>query len=287
MYLEGDSVINALVLDEPTPVMARKTRKNTEVIMSKEKTPSIEELLRANAELEQRVRDYAAKAEAATKELEGFCYSVSHDLRAPLRSVDGFTHALIESSHDKLDTVEREYLQRVRAASHRMGRLIDDLLHLSRVGRREMRVQEINLSDLAVFVSHELQTSDPSRHANFVIAPELYGKGDERLLKIVLENLLGNAWKFTGRTQEARIEFGRGVKEGVEAFYVRDNGAGFDITYADKLFTPFARLHGANEFPGTGIGLAVVQRIINRHGGRVWAEGELNRGATLWFALPG
>jgi light-regulated signal transduction histidine kinase (bacteriophytochrome) len=286
MYLEGDSVINALVLDKPTPVMARKTRKNSEVVMSKE-GPSMDELVRANAELEQRVRDYAAKAEAATKELEGFCYSVSHDLRAPLRSVDGFTHALIESSHDKLDTVEREYLQRVRAASHRMGRLIDDLLHLSRVGRREMRVQETNLSDLAVSVSRELQTSDPSRHVDFVITPELYGKGDERLLKIVLESLLSNAWKFTGKTQGARIEFGRGVKDGVEAFYVRDNGAGFDMTYADKLFTPFARLHGATEFSGTGIGLAVVQRIINRHGGRLWAEGELNRGATLWFALPG
>jgi len=247
----------------------------------------MDELLRANAELEQRVRDYAAKAEAATKELEGFCYSVSHDLRAPLRSVDGFTHALIESSHDKLDTIEREYLQRVRAASHRMGRLIDDLLHLSRVGRREMRVQETNLSDLAVSVSRELQTSEPSRHVDFVISPELYGKGDERLLKIVLENLLGNAWKFTAKTQGARIEFGRGVKNGIEAFYVRDNGAGFDMTYADKLFTPFARLHGASEFPGSGIGLAVVQRIINRHGGRLWAEGEPNRGATLWFALPG
>ena len=284
MYLEGDSVINALVLDEPTPAMTRKTRKNSEVVVSKER-PSMDELLRTNAELEQRVRDYAAKAEAATKELEGFCYSVSHDLRAPLRSVDGFTHALIESSHDKLDTVEREYLQRVRAASHRMGRLIDDLLHLSRVGRREMRVQETNLSDLAVSVSRELQASESSRHVDFVITPELYGKGDERLLKIVLENLLGNAWKFTGKTEQARIEFGRGVKDGMEAFYVRDNGAGFDMTYADKLFTPFARLHGANEFPGSGIGLAVVQRIINRHGGRLWAEGEPNHGATFWFAL--
>ena len=285
MYLEGDSVINALVLDEPTPAMTRKTRKNSEVVVSKER-PSMDELLRTNAELEQRVRDYAAKAEAATKELEGFCYSVSHDLRAPLRSVDGFTHALIESSHDKLDTVEREYLQRVRAASHRMGRLIDDLLHLSRVGRREMRVQETNLSDLAVSVSRELQASESSRHVDFVITPELYGKGDERLLKIVLENLLGNAWKFTGKTEQARIEFGRGVKDGMEAFYVRDNGAGFDMTYADKLFTPFARLHGANEFPGSGIGLAVVQRIINRHGGRLWAEGEPNHGATFWFAIP-
>jgi signal transduction histidine kinase len=285
MYLEGDSVINALVLDQPTPVMVRKNRKSSDVGTSKE-GPSMDELQRTNAELEQRVRDYAAKAEAATKELEGFCYSVSHDLRAPLRSIDGFTHALMESSNDKLDPVEREYLQRVRAASQRMGGLIDDLLNLSRVGRREMRVQDVNLSDLAVTVSRDLQSSDPARHVDFIITPEVYGKGDERLLKIVLENLLGNAFKFTSKTDRARVEFGRGMKDGAEAFYVRDNGAGFDMTYADKLFTPFARLHAAQEFPGSGIGLAVVQRIINRHGGRLWADGEPSRGATIWFALP-
>ena len=284
MYLEGDSVINALVLDEPAPVMARKTRKNSDVGVSKE-GPSTEDLLRTNAELEERVREYAAKAEAATKELEGFCYSVSHDLRAPLRSIDGFTHALMESANDKLDGMEREYLQRVRAASQRMGGLIDDLLNLSRIGRREMRVQNVNLSDLAVSVSRDLQASNTSRRVDFIITPEIYGKGDERLLKIVLESLLGNAFKFTGKTERARIEFGRGAKDGVEAFYVRDNGAGFDMTYADKLFTPFARLHAAQEFPGSGIGLAIVQRIINRHGGRLWAEGALNRGATIWFAL--
>lgn len=245
----------------------------------------MEELLRSNAELEQRVREYEAKAEAATKELEGFCYSVSHDLRAPLRSIDGFTHALMESANDKLDATEREYLQRVRAASQRMGGLIDDLLNLSRVGRREMRVQDVNLSDLAVAVSRDLQALDTSRRVDFIITPEMYGKGDERLLKIVLENLLGNAFKFTSKTEKAHIEFGRGVKDGIEAFYVRDTGAGFDMTYADKLFTPFARLHAAQEFPGSGIGLAIVQRIINRHGGRLWAEGELSRGATIWFAL--
>ena len=283
MYLEGDSVITALVRDEPTPVTVRKTRKNPAV--SKE-APSIDELLRANAELEQRVREYAAKAEAATKELEGFCYSVSHDLRAPLRSIDGFTHALTESASGKLDATEREYLQRVRAASQRMGGLIDDLLNLSRVGRREMRVQEVNLSDVAVAVSRDLQASSAARRVNFIITPEMFAKGDERLLKIVLENLIGNAWKFTSKTENACIEFGTARKEGAEAFYVRDNGAGFDMTYADKLFTPFARLHAAHEFPGSGIGLAIVQRIINRHGGKLWAEGEPNRGATIWFALP-
>jgi light-regulated signal transduction histidine kinase (bacteriophytochrome) len=284
MHLDGDSVINALVLDRPEPVMVRKTRKTRTAGASKE-TPSVEELLRANAELEQRLREYATNAEAATKELEGFCYSVSHDLRAPLRSIDGFTHALIESCSDKLDPVGREYLQRVRAASQRMGQLIDDLLHLSRVGRREMHMQEVNLSDLAVGVLRDLQSPEASRRVEVVITPELYGRGDERLLKIVLENLLGNAWKFTSKTSRARIEFGREEKDGREAFYVRDNGAGFDMTYADKLFMPFARLHSANEFPGTGIGLSIVQRIINRHGGRLWAEGKPGGGATIWFAL--
>src|SRR5688572_6719799 len=284
MYLDGDCVINALVLDKPEPAMVRKTRNTKASSVSKE-TPSVEELLRANAELEQRVREYAAKAEAATHELDGFCYSVSHDLRAPLRSIDGFTHALMEGCGESLDPVGREYLQRVRAASQRMGQLIDDLLHLSRVGRREMHVQEVNLSDLAVAVLRDLQNADPARRVEVAVTPELYGRGDERLLKIALENLLGNAWKFTGKTERARIEFGRETKDGHDAFYVRDNGAGFDMTYADKLFTPFARLHSPSEFPGSGIGLAIVQRIINRHGGRLWAEGKAGAGATVWFAL--
>jgi light-regulated signal transduction histidine kinase (bacteriophytochrome) len=284
MYLDGDCVINALVLDGPEPVMVRKTRNTRGSSVSKE-APSVEELLRANAELEQRVREYAAKAEAATHELDGFCYSVSHDLRAPLRSIDGFTHALMEGYAESLDPVGREYLQRVRAASQRMGQLIDDMLHLSRVGRREMHVQEVNLSDLAVAVLRDLQNADPGRRVEVVVTPELYGRGDERLLKIALENLLGNAWKFTSKTERARIEFGRETKDGDEAFYVRDNGAGFDMTYADKLFTPFARLHSPSEFPGSGIGLAIVQRIINRHGGRLWAEGKAGAGATMWFAL--
>lgn len=280
MYLEVDSVINALVIE---PAMSKHTTSHTP---GPKEGASAEELLRMNAALEERVREYAAQVEAASKELEGFCYSISHDLRAPLRSIDGFTHALIESCGESLDPIAREYLQRVRAASTRMGQLIDDLLHLSRVGRREMRVQDVNLSDLAVTVWHELQKADASRHVDFVVTPELHGHGDERLLKIVLENLLGNARKFTSKTKMPRIEFGRGEKDGQKAFFVRDNGVGFDMNYSEKLFTPFQRLHSPSEFPGSGIGLAVVQRVMNRHGGRVWAEGQPNEGATIWFALP-
>jgi light-regulated signal transduction histidine kinase (bacteriophytochrome) len=199
MYLEGDSVINALVLNEPTPVMVRKTRKGSVIGMPTE-GPSAEELLRTNEELEQRVREYAAKAEAATKELEGFCYSVSHDLRAPLRSIDGFTHALIESASDKIEPVEREYLQRVRAASQRMGKLIDDLLHLSRVGRREMRVQDVNLSDVAVAVSRELQASDAERHVDFIIAPEMPRQPARQRLEVHEQNS-ARAHRVCARTE--------------------------------------------------------------------------------------
>jgi light-regulated signal transduction histidine kinase (bacteriophytochrome) len=277
MHLEADSVISALVVTAPPVRIVKEKPKNR---------PSADELLKRNAELEERVREYAARAEAAAKELEGFCYSVSHDLRAPLRSIDGFTHALLESSGESLDPTAREYLQRVRGASQRMGRLIEDLLHLSRVGRKEMRVEEVDLSELAGSVAAQLHKSEPDREVEFVIAPGLHARGDERLLRIALENLFNNAWKFTSKIPKARIEFGRGEKDGQTGFYLRDNGAGFDAAYSEKLFTPFQRLHSANEFPGTGVGLAVVQRIISRHGGRVWAEGAPDQGAAFWFALP-
>lgn len=284
MYLDSDSVINALVMDEQA-VMPRKIR-TSKTASERQLAPGEEDILRVNAELEERVRQRTAQLEASNKELEAFCYSVSHDLRAPLRSIDGFTHALIESFGDKLDPIACEYLQRVRAASLRMSQLIDDLLHLSRVGRREMVIQEVDLSDAAADIAGQLRISEPARKVEFVIAPGLRARGDERLLRIALENLFGNAWKFTGKKPEARIEFGIEAESDPQVFFVRDDGAGFDMTYAGKLFTPFQRLHGPHEFPGSGIGLAIVQRIMHRHGGKVWAKGAPDKGATFSFTLP-
>ena len=223
--------------------------------------------------------------DAANKELEAFAYSVSHDLRTPLRSIDGFSQALLEDYADNLDELGRDYLQRVRGASQRMGQLIDDLLDLSRTARREFRRAPVDLSTLAHLVYEGLRRSDPDRQVEFAGAPGLSASGDIGLLRIVLDNLLGNAWKFTAKRPHAQIEFGATVASGVTTYFVRDNGAGFDMAYADKLFAPFQRLHGMTEFPGTGIGLATVSRIVHRHGGRIWAEGAVNQGVTVFFIL--
>ncbi len=230
----------------------------------------------------------ATQIEAANKELEAFSYSVSHDLRAPLRSIDGFSQALLEDYADRLDDQARDHLNRVRAASQRMGHLIDDMLTLSRVTRAEMRHRTVDLSALAADVFAELQKSEPERKVDWHIEPGLIAQGDARQLRVALVNLLGNAWKFTGKTATARIEFGamRNADNTME-FFVRDNGAGFDMAYADKLFGAFQRLHLASEFPGTGIGLATVQRIIHRHGGQVRGAGMPGQGATFYFTLPG
>jgi len=240
-----------------------------------------QELNRAKDELQ----TVNAALETVNKELEAFSYSVSHDLRAPLRSIDGFSQALLEDYADKLDEEGQDHLQRVRAATQRMGELIDDMLNLSRVARSEMRVERVNLSALAQIVAAELQRSQPERQVEFVIAEEIVTDGDEGLLKAALENLIGNAWKFTGKRSAAKIEFGITEHEGNSAYFVRDNGAGFDAAYADKLFGAFQRLHDAHEFSGTGIGLATVQRIIHRHGGQAWAKGEVGKGATFYFTL--
>ncbi|MFO0842497.1 MAG: PAS domain S-box protein [Gemmataceae bacterium] len=244
-----------------------------------------EEARRLNAELESRVAERTAQLAAANRELEAFSYSVSHDLRAPLRAIDGFSKALLEDYPDALDADGRDMLHRLRAASQRMGVLIDDLLGLSRVTRSEMRAARVNLSEMASLVAGALAQTAPQRQVEWVIAPDLVAVGDPALLRVVFENLLGNAWKYTAKRPSARIEFGQ-LPGGPDAeYFVRDDGVGFDPAHADKLFQPFQRLHHADEFEGHGIGLATVQRIIHRHRGRVRAEAEPGRGATFYFTL--
>ncbi|MFO0748468.1 MAG: PAS domain S-box protein [Myxococcota bacterium] len=220
--------------------------------------------------------------EAANKELESFSYSVAHDLRAPLRSIDGFSQALLEDYAQVLDADGQKFLGYLRQAAQRMGQLIDDLLDLSRVTRADVSRWPVDLAGMAKQVRRTLERAEPARRVTWVIPDELVADGDPRLLEIVCENLLGNAWKFTSKKATACIEIGRAADG---AFFVRDDGAGFDMAYADKLFGVFQRLHQANEFEGTGVGLAIVQRVVHRHGGRVWAVGEVDRGATVYFTL--
>jgi signal transduction histidine kinase len=244
-----------------------------------------EELQESRDELEQRVIERTAQLENANKELEAFSYSVSHDLRAPLRSIDGFSQAILEDYSDKLDAEGQADLRRVRAATQRMGQLIDDMLDLSRVTRAKITREHVDLSALVRAVGAELQKAEPERRIDFTVADGLTVEGDSRLLRIALENLLRNAWKFTGKHPTAKIEFGFAQNNGNSAYFVRDDGAGFDMAYANKLFGAFQRLHAMTEFNGTGVGLATVQRIISRHGGRVWAEGEVEKGAIFYFTL--
>lgn len=234
-----------------------------------------------NAQL---ARDNTA-LQAVNKELEAFSYSVSHDLRTPLRAIDGFSQALVEDYGDRLDDAGKDYAARVRGAAQRMGLLIDDLLKLARVTRADLEPDTVDLSSIADDIAASCVRSAPGRAATFSIAPNLSARGDARLLRIVLENLLANAWKFTAGNAAARIEFGARAHDGGIAYFVRDNGVGFDMAHAGKLFGAFQRLHDAREYPGTGIGLATVQRIVHRHGGRVWAESEVGKGTTFYFTL--
>jgi len=243
----------------------------------------IEEKIRQlNRDLEQR----AAQLEAANRELEAFSYSVSHDLRAPLRTIDGFSVALMEDFGDQLPDEGRSYLLRIRTAAQRMAQLIDDLLNLSRLSRAPLNPQPTNLSKIAHQIIQDLQREAPDRIVNVSIQPNIIAHCDPRLTKVVLENLLNNAWKFTSKQEMAVIEFGmKDDPEHGHVYFVHDNGAGFDMAYVNKLFGAFQRLHTNSEYPGIGIGLAIVHRIINRHGGQIWAEGVVDGGATFNFTF--
>jgi light-regulated signal transduction histidine kinase (bacteriophytochrome) len=240
-----------------------------------------EELRRVNESL----RQQKDALDAANRELEAFSYSVSHDLRTPLRSIDGFSQVLIEDCADALDETGRKYLRYIREGAQQMAQLIDDLLSLARVTRSELDCADVDLTAIAQRIAQRLQAASPDRNVHFAIQEGVRGKGDARLLAVLLENLLGNAWKFTNKRERAEITFGCEEGEARTTYFIRDNGAGFDMAYADKLFGTFQRLHSASEFEGTGIGLAIVQRAVRRHDGRVWAEGKVDGGATFFFTL--
>jgi signal transduction histidine kinase len=275
------------------PVVPEFVRSKVAVFVElAKKTELLRRQARLLAESEQAARELAETRaglvrdlEHKNRELESFSYAVSHDLRAPLRRIDSFTRAVLESQTERLDEPGRRFLSRIREASQHMSQLIDDVLHLSRVTRADLREQEVDLSSLASLILRRLQEGEPARAAEVKIRPGVVVTGDGQLLRIALENLLENAWKFTANQPAPRIEFGVTQVAGEPTYFIRDNGAGFDMTYADRLFGPFQRLHPQDEFPGSGIGLATVQRIIHRHGGRVWAEGLVGQGATFQFTL--
>ena len=238
-----------------------------------------------NDELERRVQERTSELQIVNRELEAFAYSVSHDLRAPLRGINGFSQALLEDYHDLIDEQGKDYLSRIRAASQRMGQLIDHLLDLSHITRLQMHRQNVNLSTMAEEIVQEIRETGRDRDVKFIIRPNMNTNGDPTILRVALDNLFENAWKFTAKHPKATIEFGEKVLDGRRVFFVRDDGAGFDMKYVDKLFGPFQRLHNVTEYPGTGIGLATVQRIVHRHGGTVWAEAEVGKGATFYFSF--
>lgn len=243
------------------------------------------ELQKHREKLEDIVKERTTELLNSNKELEAFSYSVSHDLRSPLRAIDGFSKLLLDEYESKLDPAAQDYLYRIRNGCQRMGRLIDDLLSLAKVSRYQLQRETVNLSETAYHITQQLQESSPHRRVEFIVARDLTADADPRLIGIVLENLLGNAWKYTNKIPAAQIEFGATNKDGINTYFVRDNGAGFEMQYVEKLFKVFQRLHTDSEFPGSGVGLATVERIIQRHGGKVWAESAPDKGATFYFTL--
>jgi len=254
-------------------------------VQSRELESAKEKLLNANVELEMRVRERTAELQAANHELEAFSHSVAHDLRAPLRAIDGYSQIVRREFAAGLSSDGARHLEKITENAQRMSQFIEGLLDLARVGFLELVLRPVNLTDLANEIAEELRRSRPERDVEFAIGSGVMARGDKVLLRAALENLLGNAWKFTGQTERPRIEFGTQQDGGLPVYFVRDNGAGFDMAYADKLFSPFQRLHAGSDFPGNGIGLATVQRIIRRHGGLVWAESAVGKGATFYFTL--
>jgi len=283
--ISKDGNIKWVDLSGATVAIGESTAGIISVLDITERKQAEEELRTYHEHLEDMVKERTVKLEASIKELEAFSYSVSHDLRAPLRSIYGFSQVLLEEYDSKLDSQGKNYLARVMRATQRMTAIIEDLLKLSKITRAEINIAEINLSEIAQSVIDELRKSEPERNINIKVAGGLQDKADARLMRIALENLLGNAWKFTSKQPDALIEFGSIKKDNATVYFIRDNGAGFNMSYVDKLFIPFQRLHTDDEYPGTGIGLATVRRIIFRHGGKVWAEAQAGKGATFYFTL--
>jgi len=259
---------------------------SSQVAMVIERKQAEEQVRQLNTDLERRVYERTASLKAANQELESFAYSVSHDLRSPLRTLDGFSALLLSDYGGQLDEQAQNFLHRIQEGSRRMGQLINDLLNLSRITRTELIYKPVDLSAMAREIATELQTQNTDRPSvEWDVSANMVVEGDVDLLKIALENLINNAFKFTSQREQVKIQVGIQDQAGERIYFVRDNGVGFDMAYADKLFTPFQRLHSVKEYPGTGIGLSIVQRIITRHGGRIWPESEIGQGTTFYFTL--